>query len=146
LTWPAGSTLVEPEVLLPAMEFETAPADAPAVARGLTAADDDRPNGRGTVAGVVGEEGAHGVGVELGPGLAAQDVDRLLVGSRRAVGAGRSDRVEGVIDRDDPRAHGNPIARESVRIAGAVEPLVMVPDDPGELGIAERRRRRRGGA
>ena len=27
---------------------------------------------------------------------------------------------------------------QAVRVAGTVEPLVMVPDDPGELGVAER--------
>ena len=91
----------------------------------------EHPHGRGSVTRVVGEERPHRPGVELPAGLLSQDRDRLLVARGASVWPGRRDRVERVGDRDDARSNGDLVTRKAVGIAGAVEPLVVVPDDPG---------------
>ena len=99
---------------------------------------DDRPRQCGPVARVVGEERLDSIRVKLGAGLLAQDVDRLLVRRRVAVGTGRGDRVERVGHRDDPGPQRDVLTAKAVGIAGAVEALMVMADDPGELGIAQR--------
>ena len=84
-------------------------------------------------------EGLHDVRVELGAGLGAQDADRLAVGTGRTVGTRRGDRVERVRDGDDAGAQRDLLAPQSIRVAGAVEPLVVVADHPDQLGVAEHR-------
>src|SRR5205823_1572631 len=55
-------------------------------------------------------------------------VERLRGGPRGAVDAGGEHRVECVGDVDYPRAERDLLPLEAVRVAGAVEALVMVPD------------------
>ena len=53
------------------------------------------------------------------------------------VGAGGDDRVKRVGDGDHPRGERDRISRQTVRVPGSVDPLVVVADDHAELGIAE---------
>ena len=69
-------------------------------------------------------------------GDAAQLLDRLARGHRFAVGVARRHHVVGVRDRDDPCGERDLVADEPVRIAAAVDPLVMSEDDLGDRAVA----------
>jgi hypothetical protein len=60
------------------------------------------------------------------------------VAPRRAVGARGGDRVECVRDGDHARADRDVVAGEAVGVAGAVDALVVMADDRGQLAVAER--------
>ena len=83
-------------------------------------------------------EGIHDDRIELDPGELAQFSQRLLVRERRhPIRAGRRHRLEGVRDMEDPSELGDLIADESIRVARAVVPLVVMADDRqlrGKLG------------
>ena len=79
----------------------------------------------------------HHRGIELRAGPGPEDLNRLLVPRGGSVGPQRGHRVEGVGDGDDAGAERNLLAPEASRIAGAVEALVVVTDDRGELRVAE---------
>src|SRR5258706_3619379 len=69
--------------------------------------------------------------VELRSGMVAKLRPGGLDGDRRPVDAVRRHRAECVGDGDDPRPERDVQPDESVRVAGAVEPLVVVSNDPG---------------
>ena len=58
------------------------------------------------------------------------------------VQAGRGERVEGVRDGNDARAEWDLIAGETLGIAAAVEALVVVAHDRGDLRLTRRRHHR----
>jgi hypothetical protein len=64
-------------------------------------------------------------------------VERLLVLRGRAVRPDRRERVERVGDGHDPGSERNIRAAKARGVSTAVEALVMVADDPRELGISE---------
>ena len=93
----------------------------------LLAADDGRSQQRrlgGNVA-EQAEQRGHDSRVELGSRVAAQLADRRVSLHRAPVRAVAGHRVVGVADEDDPGGERDPIARESVRVAGPVPPLVL---------------------
>ena len=75
-------------------------------------------------------EDGHDVGVELDAGEALELLDRLLVGERRlAVRARAGHRLVGIGDGEDPGAERDVEGLDAVRVAGAVEPLVVRLDE-----------------
>ena len=88
----------------------------------------------GRPGGVHAQERGHGVAVELPARLAAQDVERSLMGRRRAIGARGRQRVEGVGHRDDPGADRDVVTGQAVGVPGP-HALVMVTDDRADLGV-----------
>src|SRR5205823_13912576 len=89
---------------------------------------------------VVATEGADRLRIELGAGLRYEDGQSLLVAARTSVCTPRGDRVECVGYRDDSRAEGDLVARETVGIPGSVQPFVVVQHHRRDIGIAEGRR------
>jgi hypothetical protein len=72
----------------------------------------------------------HDLRIELNPGELPELGHRLLARQRRQpVGARRRHRLEGVGHVEDPRQHRDLVAHQAVRIARAVVPLVVVPND-----------------
>src|ERR1700737_2735127 len=57
-----------------------------------------------------------------------QGSDHLVARPPRAVGSIVAHRDEGIGNRDDAGEQGDILTTQSIRIAGAVDPLVMVPD------------------
>src|SRR3954451_20234697 len=77
----------------------------------------------------------------MAPCAALQHGERLLARDRLAVWAVGGHRVEGVADRHDPRAEGDLLAHQPVRVAAAVVALVARADDartPWSAGAADR--------
>ena len=69
-------------------------------------------------------------GIELDAAVLAQLAERLLLAERRhAVRPGGGHRLERVGDVQDPRQARDVVAHQSVRVARAVEPLVVMADD-----------------
>ena len=88
--------------------------------RGLRHRAQCRPGGDRALAGVAGDERLNDRTVELLSGFLSENVDRLPVRSGRPVRSHAGDRVEGVGDRDDPRAERDLLAGETVRVSGSV--------------------------
>lgn len=88
------------------------------------------------VARVSAQERAHGHRVQLGARRVDERIKRPFVGSRRPLRTNRRQRVEVVGDGDDPRPERYPLVGKPRRVPGAVEALVMVAHDRGELGIS----------
>jgi hypothetical protein len=88
-----------------------------------------RPQHAPLPSGVVAQERSHSRGIKLRARGLEEMVERLLVRRGATVRPDRSDRVECVGNRDDPRPKRNVRASEAGRIAGPVEPLVMVAHD-----------------
>src|SRR5439155_6689343 len=70
----------------------------------------------------------HHAGSELVPAAAPELGDRVAGASGGAIDAVRGHRIEGVGHQDDPRAQRDVLTGQPQRIAGAVPPLVVVPD------------------
>src|SRR5919201_4210290 len=70
-------------------------------------------------------QGVHAGGVELRPGGPDELGERLGRRPGRPVSARLDHRLEGVGDRNDPCSEWDLFATQSVRVAGAVETLVM---------------------
>lgn len=89
----------------------------------------DRVGGRGPAVAVQGAgQRPHHTRVELAPRAALQLLHGRGNGPSAPVGARGGHRVEGVRDGDDPGELGDRVTGEAVRIAAAVEPLVVVQD------------------
>ena len=69
-------------------------------------------------------------GVEGRSGICLQEGNRLFVRPRRAIDAGRDERVIDVANAQDPGVEGDRIGVEPTRVAVAVESLVVVVDEP----------------
>src|SRR3990170_468010 len=67
--------------------------------------------------------------VEGTAGLPAQQLERLLVAPRVAVHTTGEERIVNVADREDSRRDAELLAAGAVRVAGTVEPLVVVADE-----------------
>ncbi len=94
----------------------------------------DRPAWRVNV-----EERRDGVRVEAPAGLPREHGEPFLLVARQPVGPLRGDRVEGVGDGDDASAQGDLLAAQAIRVAAAVNALVVVANDRREARIPHRR-------
>ncbi len=75
-------------------------------------------------------EEVHDFGIPLMAGAVDQHRQRSIDREPWAVRAVVDERVECVADRDDPRQARDFASAQAVRVAPAVETLVVVPDDP----------------
>lgn len=82
-------------------------------------------------------EAVDDVGIELGAGVAADFLERVLDGQGRLVAAIRSDGIERIGDRQDASEERDVRSRPTVRIAIAVEPFVVAEHRLGDLGMHE---------
>jgi hypothetical protein len=85
-------------------------------------------------------ESPYGVRVKLDAGPPAEHVHRDLVRIGRAVGPRGRNRIEHVRDRDDAGPQRNLTANQAAGIPSAIEPLVMVAHDCGQLVVTQVRR------
>src|SRR5258705_12232079 len=67
----------------------------------------------------------HDAGIELCARTAPNLTDGVVPRGSRSIGALARDRIEGVGDREHPRAEGDLRSRQRVRVAAAIPPLVM---------------------
>src|SRR5664279_5697634 len=72
------------------------------------------------------------LGVELRAGLRLEDVDGLIVRQHGTIRGRRRHGVERFAQVDDARAERNLVAPDPVRIAAAVPPFVVMPDERGD--------------
>ena len=72
-------------------------------------------------------------GVELGPLAGFQLGEREVGGAALAVGARRRHGVIGIANGHDARVQRNVLARQAVRVAAAVVPLVVMQNDVQDL-------------
>src|SRR4051812_2157908 len=68
--------------------------------------------------------------VEFDPCAVAKQLERLLLRPRGPVRAFRDECVVNIADCEDARRDVQLLAAEAARVAGALEPLVMVEDEP----------------
>jgi hypothetical protein len=80
-------------------------------------------------------EGSDHSSIELTLNGLSHSKPRYLASHRVTIRALRSHRVVGVGDRNDPRKQRDLFANKTIRIATAVNPLVVMPDDAGYLRV-----------
>src|SRR5438552_3973275 len=85
------------------------------------------------------EEGLHDTGREFAPGAKADLLERELRRKYGLVRARGDDAVEGIEQADDLRAESDVVAEQPGGIAGAVEPLVVLTHERGDVAQGVRR-------
>src|SRR5664279_5401012 len=77
------------------------------------------------------DQGLDDITVELGPGVAAQLVDRVTVARRQSIRTVGGHRLKRIGDLDDARLERNLAAGEAVWVTGSVDALMVVSHPAG---------------